>query len=439
MRIHDRGRVLVFLAIVIGLPGTVSADLLVHEPFDYEEGWLTGQGGALGTTGTWMANETHNGDWRIHREGNASGIVVTADPLETNTFDGTVANLQTSGGYVGLPGPLDLDPPRGEDEDFEIGRNMDASIALDPAVTETFESGTTTWFSYVAVNAWDRNQECPNFMIGTDPSPSESRGSSLTNGGSGTGTGGGPPRDDRRYFYPMFFEGGNVHNVHGAWDGVWDNAAYTTPADGRVFWQASDDDGFGAANIVVGKIEWDADDDGQDIISLAVFGETETLSEEAFDAKIAFQPNLSTANWAEDNKPDLDQTQFDLINVAGLKFFVDEIRIATTFEEVAPAPGPVAPQFLRGDTDGNGSYTIGDGVQILERLFTGREAFASDCDDAGDTDDDGSLTIGDAVRLFNFQFAGGSPPAAPYPSCGPDVKPNTMITSPCNYPAANCP
>jgi len=404
MRSADGGSTIVILSIVLALPGTVSADLLVYEPFDYDEGWLTGQGGALVTTGTWTAYDTHNKDWRIHREGDTSGIVVTPDPLEKNAFDGTVANLKTTGGYVGLPGPLDLDPPRGEEEHLEIGRNMDASIALDPSVTESFQSGTTTWFSYVAVNAWDRNQECPNLTIGTDPSPNESRGASLTNNGSGTGTGGGPPRDDRRYFYPMFFEGGNVHNVNGAWDGVWNNPAYTTPADGRVLWQTHDDDGFGAVSIVIGKIEWDADDDGKDILSLAVFGETETISEEEFDAKIEAQPNLSTANWPDENKPDLDQGQFDLINIAGLKFFVDEIRIPTTFEEVAPAPGPDAPQFLRGDADGNGRFTIGD-----------------------------------AVWLFNFQFADGPPPAAPYPSCGPDMKPNTTITSPCNYPADKCP
>jgi len=42
--------------------GSASASVLVYEPFAYADGWLTGQGGALGTTGTWTANDTHNGD-----------------------------------------------------------------------------------------------------------------------------------------------------------------------------------------------------------------------------------------------------------------------------------------------------------------------------------------------------------------------------------------
>ncbi len=136
---------LLLFALVVALPSTASADLLVHEPFDYAEGWLTTeaggpQGGALGTTGTWTAHDTTGlnygdfggtpqGDWRVHQEGNASGIVVDPGPPAIfNTFDGTVANLTTSGGYAGLPGPADVGAPA--DLDFEIGRYQDASIAL---------------------------------------------------------------------------------------------------------------------------------------------------------------------------------------------------------------------------------------------------------------------------------------------------------------------
>ncbi|NIP98541.1 MAG: hypothetical protein GWO24_36085, partial [Akkermansiaceae bacterium] len=38
---------------------------------------------------------------------------------------------------------------------------------------------------------------------------------------------------------------------------------------------------------------------------------------------------------------DLDQSEFDVLNIAGLKFFVDEIRIGTTFDDVVK--GGVAP------------------------------------------------------------------------------------------------
>jgi len=322
--------------IVAAAVGPAVAAVLVHEPFAYPDGWLNGKSGALGTTNAWTAWETSSGDWRVHQEGDRANIVY--DPSLTNTFDGTVANLPTSGGYVGLPGPDDTgaDPTL----DHEIGRNLDASIALHPSVTATFQSGTTTWFSYLAVQAWDRNEEFPNLTIGTDPSPNGSRAGSLNNSGSGIGTGGGPPRYERGTIYPMFFEGGTVHNLNGTWGGDWRDDAFGPGIDGEMTWVASDADGFGAANIVIGKIQWDADSNGEDIISVARFLETDTISEAAFNALIAARPNLSSVNWSPANKPNLDQSQFDLINVAGLKFFIDEIRVATTFHEVVSGVEP---------------------------------------------------------------------------------------------------
>ena len=345
----------VAMASLILMAGSASADLLVYEPFAYPDGSLTGQGGALGTIGTWTSYESvHPSDgWRVHQQGDTSGIVVgLGPPIDRNMFDGTVANLLTSGGYVGLPGPLDLVPPADPDADFEIGRNLDGSIALDPSVTATFQTGTTTWFSYVAVQGWDRNEEAPNLTIGTDPSPNGSRAASLLHDaelgqiGNGIGTGGGPPRYERNRFYPMFFKDGNPNNLNGPWNGSWSNDAWGPGTDGEMNWIDYDADGYGAAHIVVGKVEWDADTDGKDIFTVAVFMEDETISEAAFDAIITAKPNLSTLNWAEANKPDLDQSQFDTLNIAGLKFFADEIRIATTFGEAAPIPEPATMSLL---------------------------------------------------------------------------------------------
>jgi len=78
----------------------------------------------------------------------------------------------------------------------------------------------------------------------------------------------------------------------------------------------------------------------------------------------------------------------------------------------------IGPFFIRGDTDGNGQYIINDGVQILERLFAGREAFSSNCEETGDVDGNGLLIINDAIWLFNFLFADGPDPAAPAYECG---------------------
>ncbi|MBN1418650.1 MAG: hypothetical protein JXP34_07715 [Planctomycetes bacterium] len=102
--------------------------------------------------------------------------------------------------------------------------------------------------------------------------------------------------------------------------------------------------------------------------------------------------------------------------------------------------------FIRGDTDGNGVYTIGDGVQILNLLFDDAvTALTSDCDDAGDVDDNGVFTIGDAVMMFNFLFASGIGPAGqplgaggtPL-SCIQDTSPSASMRK-CNYPATSCP
>jgi len=76
------------------------------------------------------------------------------------------------------------------------------------------------------------------------------------------------------------------------------------------------------------------------------------------------------------------------------------------------------PVFIRGDTDGNGQYIINDGVQILERLFAGRESFGSNCEETGDVDGNGLLIINDAIWMFNFLFAEGPDPAPPAYTCG---------------------
>jgi len=96
-------------------------------------------------------------------------------------------------------------------------------------------------------------------------------------------------------------------------------------------------------------------------------------------------------------------------------------------EGVNPLAIPdTAPVFIRGDADGDGAYTIGDAIQILDRLFAGRAALASACDKTADVDDDGVLTIGDPIRLLNYLFASGSAPDPPAPGCGIDVTPDPL-------------
>ena len=342
---------------------SASADLLVYEPFAYANGNLNGQGGALGTTGTWTSHDflqdswpIPQDGWRIHQEGELSGVFLSDanpsnDPTGPNPWDGVVDNLVTAGGYVGLAGADDTEDP--DPFSGEPGRWMDASIALDPSVTATFASGTTTWFSFVSVRGWDRNEESPQFMISTDPSPDNARGRFLDNAGNGIGGGGGPTRANFGDVFPAYFLGGVNHHTPGGYqdgvlgghDGVQDEIAPNPDSNGALesgvqtmIWEELDANGdFAPANIVVGRIDWDADGGGEDIISVVRFLETDTLSEAAFEALIEAQPPLTSASW-DSNKPDVDQSQFDTLNFSGTKFFVDEIRIATTLADAVPIP-----------------------------------------------------------------------------------------------------
>jgi len=84
-------------------------------------------------------------------------------------------------------------------------------------------------------------------------------------------------------------------------------------------------------------------------------------------------------------------------------------------------------RFIRGDTDGTGNFTIGDGIQILMRQFGGLQSYLSNCEETGDVDGNGQLTIGDAVWLFNYMFVGGPAPAPPSPTCGDVAKENLKL------------
>jgi len=89
----------------------------------------------------------------------------------------------------------------------------------------------------------------------------------------------------------------------------------------------------GARNIVVGKIDWHTG--SPDVVSVGVFWDTAPLTESAFSAMITAQPKLSSANWAAGvTRPDLDQSLFNTISLAGGKWFGDEVRLATSFNEV---------------------------------------------------------------------------------------------------------
>jgi len=428
------------------LAGSANAELLVYEPFDYGDAWLNGSSGALGTTGAWVSTDTGCADgWRVHPEGQLTGVAVNAgyDPLNPdvpgilNMFDGTVANLPTTGGFAGMAGPEDRGLDYGTDG---ATGNLDAYIGLNPSVTATFQSGTTTWFSYVGAHAWDRNQGSPTVTIGTDPTTPGARGLTMQNAGSGLSAVGGPPRFNLFDVYPHYFRNGAHNQTPGGYDANasglqelgWHNGIVTafvstSTGDGTLGnddvmdWLVSDAEGFGAPNIIVGKIEWDADTGGYDVITVVGFLETDAITEAAFDALVAAKPTLSSRNWLPDfstpadptnpsNKPNLDQSQFDTLTISSLKFFVDEIRIGTTFDDIIGVSGPVV---VPGDANGDGIVDAAD--YIIFKAHVGQASTAGAAE--GDFDESGTVDWADLQTLVGaLNAAGGAGGTIPEPA-----------------------
>ncbi|MEM7168061.1 MAG: dockerin type I repeat-containing protein [Planctomycetota bacterium] len=97
----------------------------------------------------------------------------------------------------------------------------------------------------------------------------------------------------------------------------------------------------------------------------------------------------------------------------------------------------LTPEFIRGDTNGDGSNNVADAVYLLGNLFPGVNQNELHCLDAADANNDCSINIADAVIILNSLF--GSP-AVPLPvpnpttGCGPD----TGCSLGCAVPTPSC-
>jgi len=121
-----------------------------------------------------------------------------------------------------------------------------------------------------------------------------------------------------------------------------------------------------------------------------------------------------------------------VISLGSVTFSISDVAVV----EIA-TPCPPGDQFVRGDTNDDGTVNIADVVFTLNSLFVPGSPQAS-CPDAADFNDDGTSNIADAIFLLNNLFVPGSP-ALPPPNvltgCGMDP----TDTDPLDCPASSCP
>ncbi len=85
------------------------------------------------------------------------------------------------------------------------------------------------------------------------------------------------------------------------------------------------------------------------------------------------------------------------------------------------------PQFIRGDSNGDGQVAVNDPIFTLSYLFRGGEA--PRCPDAADADDDGRLLLADAIYTLQHLFLSGAP--LPPPGRIPGSDPTADSLPPC--------
>ncbi|MEM9345934.1 MAG: PEP-CTERM sorting domain-containing protein [Planctomycetota bacterium] len=282
-----------------GLPclfaGSAQAELLVYEGFNYAVGDAAGNSGGLGLTGGWSTS-TNTGGERVE-------IADGTDP--NHLWDGvfTNANVTQTGLHAG--GSRDLD---------SFADHVYLNRKLASSVTDSFTDGATTWISYIHAASDDANANRATLAL--------SSSTTIASTGGPGGSSRGRTSDVDAIGFGGAFNDDNVRAL------TWDIGGAT---------QVNQVGGSPIATItspqfVIAKIVWS--DSGDDTVTVARFGEGDTITEAAFDSA-----PQSTASI------DLDQSQLDTLGMAGTRYYVDEIRIATTFEDAVsgvPEPGSLA-------------------------------------------------------------------------------------------------
>lgn len=84
--------------------------------------------------------------------------------------------------------------------------------------------------------------------------------------------------------------------------------------------------------------------------------------------------------------------------------------------------------FVRGDATADGQIDIADPIEVLGFLFLA-DPVALSCEKGGDVGDDGFVDISDVVGALGLLFLGSPRPAQPFPECGLDTSPDSLLCS----------
>jgi hypothetical protein len=259
------------------------ASLLFYEGFDYAAGSdLQGLGTPLGGSGTWVDTSSHTMTVR------ANGTSVSQN-------------------WQGIPGSSTFTHTGGYLEGDRVDNN-EGYIALAPSVTAQFTDGSVIWMSYIAaattVTGQNDNHHKPNVAIG--------QGALL---------------DDRAEKADGQAVGaGAASNTESLSATYWDDQ--TVPADGAYEEHRSTNtlSRIRPEQLVIAKFVFGAT---SDTVLMAGFAldPYDSPTEADFDAAAV---SITSAN-------NLDQATFDTLSFHGSRSNFDEIRLATTYDEVLSA------------------------------------------------------------------------------------------------------
>ncbi|MEI6654233.1 MAG: LamG-like jellyroll fold domain-containing protein [Verrucomicrobiota bacterium] len=357
------------------LAPTARASLLVSEPFAYTAG--SNLSGATGGTGfdsgsswsTFIVSANSTGFFQIQPAGVVSGVILN-DGVTPNPFTATYANLPSSGNYAGMNngGAGSTEYAAGVADHLYMWRK------LHPTVTATFADGNTTWLSFSSGWGYNGATRAPSFAIGAGIMTGPFRGDNTTPGTGNTSseaivvggitsspdgnvsatvdgvatTFGGTAFYRAQYFSTSgarSYQTGPTGTVGGAAlsstigsgplagdNGRWVMGGKSTSTYAIPYGYSDANcpattkpmgDNPSHVNITVAKIEWGAGTGGTDKISFYVYHDKDALTEASFNAgaKTWETPSVSA------------KSTFNYLSVGGGRYFIDEIRVATTFAE----------------------------------------------------------------------------------------------------------